>query len=100
MNQSHQTSFCVPRCGPRCVGGVIGYVEAMDKDKDGLLSLEEAVSSILDAEEGVELAQHPEIKAEQEGVKLGGKICFLQQLKEFDVSEGGFQKGSRRYHLG
>ncbi|CAJ1445450.1 unnamed protein product [Effrenium voratum] len=50
-----------------------GYVEAMDKDKDGLLSLEEAVSSILDAEEGVELAQHPEIKAEQEK--------HVQQLK-------------------
>ena len=41
-----------------------GYVKGMDKDGDGLLSLEEAVSSITEIE-GLEHPDHPEILEEK-----------------------------------
>ena len=42
-----------------------GYIKEMDKDGDGLLSLEEAVSSITEIE-GVAHPDDPEIIAEKE----------------------------------
>ncbi len=41
-----------------------GYIKGMDKDGDGLLSLEEAVSSITEIE-GLEHPDHPEILEEK-----------------------------------